>query len=162
MSLPNKIHIRPLSRLGALRDFCFSLIAGPLSLPLTHPWNRVRLPREQWKYLRDDLYTMVALSGDPDALKGNHPIRSHIRFLGGWKEYVVLRAAVPWHVGWIVSDGMDDEICEVSRIVIDGWVKMLLGPYQTKFFAIEADSGNQIFLDIVTLINPPLNLFCLR
>jgi len=94
---------------------------------------------------------MIVLSGDPDSLKGNHPISSHIRFLGGWTEYAVLRASVPWHVGWIVPGVRGSEVCEVSRIIIDGRVRVLLGPHQTKFFAIEVDSGNQVELNLVDI-----------
>lgn len=92
---------------------------------------------------------MVLLPGDPDALKGNHPIRSHIRFLGGWRSYAVLRASVPWRVGWIIPDGNGGEICEVSRIVIKSRAKMLCGPFETRFFALDAESGIQLNLDMV-------------
>lgn len=90
---------------------------------------------------------MITLAGDSDALKGNHRIRSHIWFLGGWTKYVILCASSPWRVGWIVPDGKDGEICEVSRIVINRRVKMLVGP-QTRFFAIEENSGYQIHLSL--------------
>ncbi|HWQ59778.1 MAG TPA: hypothetical protein VN420_01370 [Candidatus Fimivivens sp.] len=92
---------------------------------------------------------MVDLPGDPDALKGNHLIRSHIWFLGGWRSYAVLRASVPWRVGWIVPDGNGGEICEVSRIIINDEVRMLICPHDTKFFALEASTGHQLTIDKV-------------
>ncbi|MEI6649815.1 MAG: hypothetical protein WCL23_00075 [Candidatus Moraniibacteriota bacterium] len=145
----NTFIIRPLGPFAAARDLLFSSVAERLSIPLTHLWNRVRLTTSKRKRLRDNISATVTLSGDPDALKGNHPFRSHIWFLGGWRRYAVLKACIPWYVGWIVPDGNGGEICEVSRIPIDGKVRMLLGPEDVSFFAIEADSGHQLIIDMV-------------
>ncbi|NTW15658.1 MAG: hypothetical protein HGA38_04825 [Candidatus Moranbacteria bacterium] len=141
--MTHSIRIKPLNPIAAVVDLIFSCVAAPLSIPLTHPWNRVRLSHEQREWLQDDRSLTVVISGDPNALEGNHPIRSHVRFLGGWKKYVVLEAPVPWHVGWIIPDGKGGKICEVSRLVIRHRVKMLIGPYETGFIAIAAESGKQ-------------------
>jgi hypothetical protein len=145
----NSFIIRPLGRIAAVRDVPFSLLATRLSIPLTHPWNRMQLSSEQRALLRDTFESAVHFSANAYALKGNHPIRSHIWFLGGWREYIVLKACTPWYVGWIVPDGDGGEICEVSRIPIDGKVRMLLGPDEAIFFAIEVKTGIQIHLDMV-------------
>ena len=148
----NSIRIEPLGWAATFRDFLFALIADPLSIPLTHPWNRVRLSHGQWEHLLDDPSLTVFVSGDLEAMEGYYPIRSHIRFLGGWKRYVVLSASVPssfWHVGWIVPDGKGGEICEVSRIILNGRVRTLIGPYYTRFFAVDAKSGDVVSPSVV-------------
>ncbi len=108
----------------------------------THRWNNQRLRREDTRHI---LLTEGAFcSGCRDEIPAQG-VRSHMPVLGGWRNYVVLRAWKywgDWHVGW-----KTDKAVGISRIPIcgpTGCVRMLVGPEDVVFFGIRPQDGRQI------------------
>ncbi len=131
--------IRPLGFWGKLADIMMMplmyLLSGCLERPQqTHFWNNQKLVRADAVTLNPLL--AVRCIGDPNA--ANRTLLGipifHMPILGGWKKYTVLEPVSlkePWHVGWIAGD-----VVGVSRIIIRGKVRMLIGPGEVEFFGI--------------------------
>jgi hypothetical protein len=72
----------------------------------------------------------------------SHGAASHVTIFGGWKPYVVIRPKnieEKWHVGWRAGN-----VHGVSRIVLRGPVRMLIGPGDVWFFGVREMSDQQI------------------
>jgi hypothetical protein len=107
----------------------------------THRWNNTKL---KWKELEDfDHALMVRCKGRVSVRRwwGKIPI-FHMPIFGGWKHYVVIQPLndVLWHPGWIAGD-----VIGVSRITIQGPVRLLLGDKKVAFYGVDQE-GNQIRL----------------
>lgn len=105
----------------------------------THRWNNQKLSEAETNPL--DITMMVRCSG----VQGQYSAPSLLRHmpLTGWRHYVVLAPAretsIGWYVGWVEEGGEGG----VSRILLRGQVRMLLGPSSVKFFGVSR-SGRQI------------------
>lgn len=68
------------------------------------------------------------------------PITFHLPRLGGWKNYVVLEPTSGdgkgWHVGWIAGN-----VIGVSRIPLNGPVRVLVGSGKVSWFGVNSDGG---------------------
>ena len=65
---------------------------------------------------------------------------------GAWREYVVLSPSSElevWFVGWLTSDAF-----AVSQIPLYGPVRLLRGPNETNFFAVN-QQGEQIPIQLI-------------
>ncbi len=107
----------------------------------THRWNNVKLNLIDTWGMKDSL--IVHARGDSRARArfwGGLPL-FHMPIFGGWTRYVILRPSgfrQEWHVGWIAGD-----TAGVSRIVVRGPVRLLIGPDPVKFFGVSI-AGTQI------------------
>ncbi len=148
--MSDKIFVQPLSKAAHIAD--------RLMLPLmyavsgtwretpqqTHRWNNTKLKPDQVKHLA--AAKMVSSYG-----KEAREMRSwfdlplfHLPICGGWKDYTVLQPDCDidrWHVGWIAKD-----VIGVSRIQIQGPVRLLTGSGPVSFFGVNLD-GDQIKLE---------------
>ena len=112
---------------------------------LTHRWNNRRLSKEESEILSPYLMTRVA--GEPSAARmwwGIIPV-FHLP-LWGWKHYVVVRPRrwfSPWYVGWYTQT-----FSGMSLIPIQGEVRLLIGPGDVRFFALDP-SGQQLPIEEV-------------
>lgn len=143
--MERELVVPPLGRMAKLADVLmtpvmYCLMGTVREIPQrTHCWNNKHLNRLQVNHL--DEYWMVHCDGILNA-PAFRPILFHLPITRhGWREYVVIRpeAAEPWHVGWIT-----DHIIGVSQIVLDGPVRLLLGPLPVKFFGISRRNDSQI------------------
>jgi hypothetical protein len=111
----------------------------------THRWNYTKF---RPKYVRERLrgsraIRICGVSTECDPWWHFIP-RFHIPIFGGWRHYVVLTPRDhigAWHVGWWTRKGS-----AISRIPLHGPVRMLRGPKDTWFFAVDKD-GNQLVID---------------
>ncbi len=118
------------------------LVSGTLSEApqQTHRWNNQKLRgTELEKFDKASMVFDEGLKGEADRWWGKLPI-FHLPILGGWKKYVVLSPQMNgiWHVGW-----WSDDVGGVSRLPLNGPVRMLIGPRSTKFFGIDME-GKQV------------------
>lgn len=92
-----------------------------------------------------DVEEMVFVLGDADSkISYLGKIFPNIPILGGWKRYVVLSvgtSSIDWCVGWR-SSGVTELILTRQK----GEVRMLIGPGDVEFFAINLHTGAQINL----------------
>ncbi len=106
----------------------------------THRWNNHHLKEEKVAHLKSGW--MAAHSGDPNASSAPH-ILAHLTRYGGWDHYLVLSPKTEencsWHIGWQWSGGAG-----VSRVPVEGPVRVLVGPKPTKWFGINAETHTQI------------------
>lgn len=142
-----KLVVKPLGPCAQMADVAtvplMLCLSGALERPQgTHFWNNTKLQPEDIAYL--DPEGMVHCPGNPNAGRQTFlgiPI-FHIPILGGWRDYVVLEPATPpdggWHVGWSSGGAVG-----VSRIRLQGRVRMLLGPGEVSFFGVTAE-GDQV------------------
>lgn len=101
----------------------------------THAWNYITLDPKEHFWI--DGAPKVCVSG----VKTARPARfgsHHLTWLGGWKRFVVLRPPFQqihdgekWYIGWRSGD-----FCGVSMIPLWGPVRMLIGPGDVEFFAL--------------------------
>jgi len=66
----------------------------------------------------------------------------HIPILGGWRNYTVLEPEKPgrdWYIGYKTND-----IIGISRIILTGRVRMLIGHGNVSFYGIDAECYEQI------------------
>ncbi len=110
----------------------------------THRWNNHHLRAGDVSHLSTGW--MVTHQGEPGARKlPNAPILAgalaHVTRYGGWKHYLVLQPyeEYDWHIGWRWSDGAG-----VSRVIVRGPVRVLVGPNPTKWFGIAVTTNVQI------------------
>lgn len=112
----------------------------------THRWNNQQLHNYDVRYL--EARDIIIVPGDCGANErwwGILP-RFHMPILGGWDKFVVLQPQEPiaeWYVGWVAFDTLG-----VSKIPLDGPVRLGIGPRQAHFFGIDA-GGKQIPLKVV-------------
>jgi hypothetical protein len=109
----------------------------------THRWNNHRLSRAEAGAL--DRQKTAFVEGDPNARYLPSGLR-HLPLIG-WQEYVVLapaRLSRVWHVGWIETCG---GVAGVSRLRLDGPVKLLRGPRGVHFFATN-EAGRQVGIGV--------------
>lgn len=110
------------------------LLSGTLreSPQKTHAWNVQSLTKKQAESL--DTKKMAHCKG-VRAIK-RWWFLFHIPFLGGWKNYVVLHPSYyeTWYVGWKVSG-----VIQVSKVPLEGPVRMLIGSEDVSFFGISED-----------------------
>ncbi|NTW13788.1 MAG: hypothetical protein HGA31_02025 [Candidatus Moranbacteria bacterium] len=109
----------------------------------TRSWNVNRIIGNGTLDLRRDL--MIRSAANPDALKGDHPILSHMPIFGGWRDYIVIEpvSGRDWYVGWIVAGSK----AELSRIRLSGPIRVLVGPSVTFHFGFDAETGKQVPLN---------------
>ncbi len=120
------------------------LVSGaPLETPKrTHPLNRVAL--EQGDLFSLSPKWMIHCVGDANALKSDG-LRRHMPLFGGWTLFVVMKPTncnKKWRCGW--KSGRD---VGLSQVLIEGPVRMMIGPGDVDFFGIEADSEVQVRLE---------------
>lgn len=149
--MKNRIKFRPLNRLEKVSDAAMyplmrvlmELNGTPEESPqLTHRWNNKKLNTDEVKHLNPDM--MVRIAGDRSAWYLPSGLR-HFPVIG-WQRYVVLRPknwTANWFVGWITPD-----VFGISRIPIDGQVKVLRGTDGAFFFAVDA-AGRQVAVEKV-------------
>ncbi len=107
----------------------------------THRWNNTKLKPADITWLSPT--GMVRCSGI-GTRRGYESVVFHLPIFGGWRNYVVLRPREPkggWYVGWKVNGKAG-----ISRVRIDGAVRMLVGPDPVEFFGIDARTGTQRFI----------------
>lgn len=108
----------------------------------THRWNHQPLKTVEGGNL--DRTLMVHEEGDPTACA---PWRFglptfYVPLLGGWRRYVVVEPVDPtrpWHPGWMGSWGSS-----VSRIIIEGPARFLVGPASSRYFGIDAERKQEL------------------
>lgn len=149
--MKNRIKFRPLgpvakaadSTLYPLMRMLMELNGTPDESPqMTHRWNNKKLSTGDVGDL--DLGLAVTVSGDPTAWRLPGGFRHFPWF--GWQRYVVLRPktwAETWFVGWIAPDAIG-----LSRIPIVGPARVLRGPDEALFFAVDA-AGQRLALEEV-------------
>lgn len=115
----------------------------------THRWNNTKLDPVQVEECLDWI-NVVCREGDPNAIpRMPGSFRFHLPRFGGWNKYVVMQPEVysdagmlwyqgPWHVGWLT-----DTSAGVSRLTLEGPVRMLIGPEKVWFFGIEGKGGSK-------------------
>lgn len=154
----NGIRIRPLRRLARLGDRLMEPVMRRLSgarseePQRTHRWNYHRfgtdgidVPEPGW-LLRHEGVSMPPARCWFEQLILRIPILGgawiHSPVLGGWRDYVVLAPERPtsWHPAWITSNHVG-----VSRHVVRGQARLLLGSGPVKFLGFDGD-GRQIRL----------------
>ncbi len=143
------------------RQGCLGMMADYLMFPLmlclqgtffevpqrTHRWNNYHLKKIDIPSFDESV--VVKVSGDVSAHRrwfGILPI-FHIPILGGWDSFVVLAPhdslIQEWFVGWVTHDAVG-----LSRISLNGRVRLLRGPSDVTFFGVSAQ-GQQIDIDII-------------
>lgn len=144
----NKLYVQPLGWLARIADILMTPVMYVISGTLretpqrTHRWNNTKLRPRQ----RVNLQTTMAVfcKGRKENVERFWFCipRFHLPLFGGWKEYVVLQpnSVEAWHVGWI-----GDDVAGVSRIKIQGPVRLLVGPKDVSFFGVNTE-GVQIQL----------------
>ena len=147
-----KIEVKPLGFLARFLDSLLVPIMYILSGTLkekpqsTHFWNKRRLNiSEKCRLDRKMMVHKDGIKGEKDRyLLGFIPI-FYMPIFGGWRYYVVLSPVFPckeWYVGWISEDGK----VEISRIKLNGPVRVLIGPYPVHFFGIDAKDNSQTLI----------------
>ena len=147
----HRIYVQPLGWLARVVDMMLAplmyLLSGTFrEMPQqTHRWNNAKLPVGFTDGLSPN--EVVVCDGDDQAVarKGSFDLRFHLPIIGGWKQYVVLRPLDPsqdWHIGWVSTTHAG-----VSRIKLRGPVRMLLGSGDTTFFALNAETNQQIAIE---------------
>lgn len=144
-----KLIVHSIGPLGRVLDFLMVpvmyLVSGTLkeAPQRTHFWNNKKLrPADVHHLSRKGMVSYRGLNGERKRfLSCIFPI-FHTPIFGGWKNYVVIGTVEngrKWHVGWIAGD-----VIGVSRIVLTGPVRLLIGPRNVKFFGIAADNNYQV------------------
>ncbi|OGD32372.1 hypothetical protein A3C91_04950 [Candidatus Azambacteria bacterium RIFCSPHIGHO2_02_FULL_52_12] len=144
-----KIHVQPLGWLARLADIGIMPLMYLISRTFkeapqqTHFWNNTKLKSYAVEYLAKEC--MVRCDGVPASTRWHGIPIFHIPIFGGWKDYIVLEPSDParvsqeWYVGWIT-----DDVIGISRIILRGPVRLLLGPCPVSFFGINAEKGKQL------------------
>lgn len=141
----NRLGLKPLGLVARTADCAMSpimrLVSGaPTEAPQrTHLWNYVRLNEGELKYL--DETKMVSCQGITVRIQLWRRLH-HLTIFGGWKPYVVIRprnTEEKWHIGWRAGN-----VHGVSRIVLRGPVRMLIGPGDVWFFGVRELTDEQI------------------
>ena len=105
-------------------------------------WNHRDLTPDEIRRLLPKMMVKVeGIEGELDPSETVYLI-PYMPICGGWKNYIVLQPQVnpkAWFIGW-VTGGTGG----ISRIPLKGRVRMLIGPGDVEFFAIE--NGRQITL----------------
>lgn len=145
--MKNKLHFKPVGLVARTADWIMKwLVMYPISGTFkespqqTHRWNNIRLKPSDLAHILTDYGVQCKGIDTKVPFRG---IRFHIPILGGWRKYVVLNTAMKttWFVGWITETR-----CGMSRIPLHGPVRMLIGPGDVTFFAINARDRIQINL----------------
>lgn len=114
----------------------------------THRWNNHHLRNLEVDHLDAD--NILFVDGDPGANErwfGPIPL-FHMPVFGGWKKFVVVEPVHQvdeWFIGWVAFDALG-----VSRIPLQGPVRLGIGPRQAEFFALDSQ-GKQIELSKVAV-----------
>lgn len=141
----NRLGLKPLGLVARTADCAMSpimrLVSGaPTEAPQrTHRWNNVHLKEGDLDFLDETL--MVSCAGMKSRVQ-SHGAASHVTIFGGWKPYVVIRPRnieEKWHIGWRAGN-----VHGVSRIVLRGPVRVLIGPGDVWFFGVREMSDEQI------------------
>lgn len=151
VAVENRIPVQPLGLVEKTADLLlwpFAKYSRELrglddeSPPRTHFWNNVRLAEEEVAHLNP--YKMVKYVGNPQA----RPLNGFWRHLR-WNHFVVVEpvatSEVKWHLGWI-----SDKDIGVSRIVLQGEGRCLIGPSNGQVFGLDL-LGQQICIQEVGL-----------
>ncbi len=107
----------------------------------THNWHIQKLQ----DFVPDPALAVVVQGKGTSPFKNAGGPLFHIPILGGWREYVVLEAVGPWHVGWSVAGS-----ATINKLPLEGPVRLLRGldGWQVTFFALDT-AGNQIPITVV-------------
>jgi len=150
--MQERIRVLPLGWLARLADALMVPLMYVLSGTFrespqrTHRWNNTKLAKSQVDEL--DAHCMVCVLGRPESaqrFKWSLPV-FHAPILGGWRDYIVLEpphGMGRWHVGWLADDAFG-----ISRIPLNGPVRLLLGPGDVCFFGL-MPHGGQIVLHMI-------------
>ncbi len=107
----------------------------------THKWNKYSLRDVEVRCLSLPHMLFCGKIAASKRWRYGIPV-FHMPILGGWRRYVVLTPANPdvkeWYVGWIAEDAQ-----AVSRLLLNGSVRLLRGDVDARFFGLDTD-GNQI------------------
>lgn len=152
----NKIQVPPEGWLAKLGDWILVpvmyFVSGTLSETpqRTHKWNNKKLTSDEVAQLASISQFNVFVDGLTDERArffGKLPI-FHLPICGGWKNYMVFKpcgkAHTGWHIGWIAEDASG-----VTKIKLNGPVRMLLGPDEVTFFGVDTKTGEQIPIQTV-------------
>lgn len=104
----------------------------------THHWNCIGLKQSNVDHLNPiEMFFCDGVKASPRRI-----FFFHMPIFGGWKKYVVLRPKEMenWHIGWITDD---KKIIGVSKIILSGSVRMLVGNKNVQFFGVN-ELGEQI------------------
>lgn len=107
----------------------------------THFWNNTKLSPDELALL--DESKMVTCDGDATARSPRFlgtPL-FHAPVFGGWRQFAVIRPVNPnalWYPGWCAPG----HAAGYSNILMQGPVRMLIGPMKTNFFGL-SDIGSQ-------------------
>lgn len=145
----NNIKIKSSTLFEKIADFLMVpimyLVSGTTESPQkTHIWNIIKLQPKQIEGLNHD--SMIKCKGISDSVprfKYNFPI-FHVPILGGCRHYVVVQPSnydYSWHIGWLAKDNND-----ISKIKINGPVRMVLGKDEVSFFGVDSNEYKQIEL----------------
>jgi hypothetical protein len=134
--------VKPQGLIGRIGDMLMLPIMYLLQWTLrevperTHFWNNIKI-KDGWSLDRilSHCY-FLAFRGDPAATRAKLWGFIPLFHMGGWKTFKVLEPVNhtgQWFIGWYVAD----VLCGVSRIPLSGPVRVLIGPGEVSFFALD-------------------------
>ena len=140
-----QIVVKPQGWLGLTGDALmlpFMLILGGSAFDApqrTHKWNNRKLTTKEEAAINTFLTkTFKGRSKASPRFISKLPI-FHMPIFGGWREYVVLSCDVhTWYIGWKA-----DDVSGISRVPLTESVRVLIGPGEVSFFAVDAFSYEQ-------------------
>jgi hypothetical protein len=148
MNAPQPRFIRAYPLIGKVADLCLwpimRLATGSLreAPQETHAWNLIRLTDEEIGSIdRTKVFVCEADRSVPAYRK----IFFHLPVLGGWRRFIVLKPRGPsrrYRMGWIL--GTPRALAQMSRLDLQGPVRLLIWPADTVFFAFDQETGEQI------------------
>lgn len=150
--MENRIYVKPLPLWARIADALMVpvmyLVSGTFreAPQRTHRWNNTHLPESNVECLEKDkmVFCLGIASGKKEF--SNNSLICHCPIFGVWRNYVVVQlipAGSVWHIGW-----MNKEVFGVSRINLNGPVRVLVGPNNTFFFGVDG-RGEQILIQEV-------------
>ncbi|MCX6799994.1 MAG: hypothetical protein NT091_02510 [Candidatus Falkowbacteria bacterium] len=124
------------------------LVSGTFEKPQqTHFWNNTKLTKDNIKYLKKEQMVFCSAISVGEAWKLGLPL-FHIPLFSDWKNYVAIapvsKIKTEWYAGWITKD-----LIGVSRIKLNGPVKVLVGSSDAQFFGVTKD-GTQIHVNLIS------------
>jgi len=109
----------------------------------THAWDVQRLAEDEARRLSQAQMVFHRADRGAIARPRRWSIGFHVTIWRGWRKYVVLspNRNGGWYIGWVAHDKAGE--VGISRILLSGPVRMLLGPNDVSFFGVNM-SGFQI------------------
>lgn len=149
--MDRSLHVYPLGRIARIANVLMVPLMYILSGTFkekpqqTHRWTNCKFGLERVKHL--DRQIMASFLGRK-GIRLWKPLIMHMPIFGGPRHFVVLKPEMDgseeWHIGWILPNR-----AAVSRILLRGPVRMLWGPEDVLFYAINAKTHIQVPLCII-------------